>query len=592
MIDVALFGNPNVGKTTLFNALTGSNQYVGNWPGVTIDKRKGFFNNVQIMDLPGIYAFDTFSNEERVSKEAIINDNPDVILNIVDASNLNRNLYLTMQLKQFNKPIIVALNMIDLCEKKGIHIDYKKLEEELEVEIIPISAGKNIGIDKIRERLIKGRFKNSYCREKFLHKDEEEVYRHIEDILKKTVIYDKNSHKQFNNLLDKLLLNPVMAFPFFISVMVLIFKITFTWVGRPLSDLLSQILTHDVIPLADNILSNNSQWFRSLVINGIISGVGGVLTLLPIITVMFVCITILEDSGYMARIAFIMDKLMRKMGLSGKAFIPMVIGFGCSVPAVMSARTLESEKDRKLAALLVPFMSCNARLPVYLLFASVFFRGNEGIVIASLYLMGVFTAFVFGILLSGTVFKKEEEPFLIEIPEYRLPKISNIINAAADKAIEFVKKAGSLIFAMSVIIWFLSNFDYDFVLCNVNESILATVGSKIAPVFKYVGFGNWESAVSLLCGLLAKETVLSSMQVIYGGSLETALLNSFNSVSAYAFLTFVLLYIPCISTCGTIKKEYGLKFMIISMIFQFGTAWSVSFCVFNVGSIIVKLFFV
>ena len=320
----------------------------------------------------------------------------------------------------------------------------------------------------------------------------------------------------------------------------------------------------------------------------IVAGVGGILVLLPIILVLFICITLLEDSGYMARVAFMMDKLMRKMGLSGKAFIPMIIGFGCSVPAIMTARTLESEKDRKLTALLVPFMSCNARLPVYTVFAAVFFTNHRGLVVASLYLLGIVVAFLLGILLKNTYFKKDEEPFIIEIPEYKMPKFSSVLNVTADKALEFLKKAGTLIFAMSVVIWVLSNFNLSGMVEEVNDSILASIGNVIAPIFKPLGFGNWQSAVALLSGLLAKETVLSSMEVIFSGNLQTVLTAHFNSLTAYSFLAFILLYTPCISTVGTMKKEYGGKLTVFSVFFQLTVAWIVSFLIFNVGSLVIQ----
>lgn len=588
MINVALLGNPNVGKTTLYNALTGSNQYVGNWPGVTIDKKEGFFEDVKIIDLPGIYAMDTFSNEEKVSKKFLEEGDVDVILNIVDASNLNRNLYLTTQLKKFNKPIILALNMIDICDSKGIVIDYGKLEKELNVEIIPIIAGKNIGIDKIKARLKEGNFKKDDEINKYDFKSEKEAYEFIEKILDKCITKNKKNEKTFTEKLDEYVLHPVLAYPIFILLMALMFQLTFSWIGQPLSDLFSNILDNNITPSISYLLSNNSPWFKSLIVDGIVAGVGGILVLLPIILVLFICITLLEDSGYMSRVAFMMDKLMRKMGLSGKAFIPMIIGFGCSVPAIMTARTLESEKDRKLTALLIPFMSCNARLPVYTVFASVFFTKHRGLAVASLYVLGIIVAFVLGILLKNTYFKKDEEPFIIEIPEYKMPKFSSVLNVTMDKALEFLKKAGTLIFAMSVVIWILSNFNLNGMVNEVNESILANIGNFIAPIFKPLGFGNWQSSVSLLSGLLAKETVLSSMQVIFSGNLQTVLTAYFNSLTAYSFLAFILLYTPCISTVGTMQKEYGSKLTVFSVLFQFVIAWIVSFIIFNVGSLIIQ----
>lgn len=587
MITVALIGNPNVGKTTLFNALTGSNQYVGNWPGVTVDKKEGYIDNkIKIVDLPGIYAMETFSNEEKVSKEFLKNGDVDLILNIVDASTLNRNLYLTTQLKEFNKPIIIALNMIDISESKGISIDYKELSKLLNVEVIPIVAGKNIGIDQISNRLKEGNFSKDENLEKYNFSSETKAYEFIEDVLNKSVTKTKENTPNFSDKLDKVLLNPWLAYPIFILIMTLIFQMTFSWIGQPLSDLLDAFLNDGLIPYVTNLLSNSAPWFQSLIVDGIISGVGGIIVLLPIILVLFICITILEDSGYMARVAFIMDKLMRRMGLSGKAFIPMIIGFGCTVPAIMSARTLESEKDRKLTALLVPLMSCNARLPVYTVFAAVFFKSHRGLIVASLYLLGIIIAFLLGALLKNTYFKKDEEPFIIEVPEYKLPRLSSIGKQTSDKALGFLKKAGTIIFAMSVLIWFLSNFNIHGMVNEVNESLLASIGNLIAPIFKPLGFGNWQSAVSLLSGLLAKETVLASMGVIFAGDLSVILPAHFTTLSAYSFLVFILLYTPCISVVGTMKKEFGTKFTLISVFYQLVLAWVVAFLVFNIGNLI------
>jgi len=586
MTTIALLGNPNVGKTTLFNSLTGSNQYVGNWPGVTVDKKEGYIGNeIKIVDLPGIYAMDTFSNEEKVSKEFLKSGDVDLILNIVDASTLNRNLYLTTQLKQFNKPIIIALNMIDICENKGITINYEKLSKLLNVEVIPIVAGKNIGIDKISKRLKEGNFSEADDARQYNFSSESEAYEFIEDVLSKSVTITKEDVPNSSEKLDKILLNPWLAYPIFILIMALIFQITFSWIGQPLSDLLDTFLNDGIIPYITNLLSNSAPWFQSLIVDGIISGVGGILVLLPIILVLFICITILEDSGYMARVAFIMDKLMRKMGLSGKAFIPMIIGFGCTVPAIMSARTLESEKDRKLTALLVPLMSCNARLPVYTVFAAVFFTSHRGLIVASLYLLGIVIAFLLGALLKNTYFKKDEEPFIIEVPEYKMPKLSSITKQTYDKALGFLKKAGTIIFAMSVLIWFLSNFNIHGMVNEVDESLLASIGNIIAPVFKPLGFGNWQSAVSLLSGLLAKETVLASMGVIFSGDLSVILPAHFTTLSAYSFLVFILLYTPCISVVGTMKKEFGTKFTLVSVFYQLILAWVVAFLVFNIGSL-------
>ena len=406
-------------------------------------------------------------------------------------------------------------------------------------------------------------------------------------MLNKCVKEKGSTRQSITEKIDKYVLHPILAYPIFLGIMALMFELTFSWVGQPLSDLLDGILNDAIIPYISNLLANSSPWFSSLFVDGIVSAVGGIIVLLPIILVLFICITILEDSGYMSRVAFMMDKLMRKMGLSGKAFIPMIIGFGCTVPAIMTARTLESEKDRKLTALLAPFMSCNARLPVYTVFASVFFESHRGLVVASLYVGGIIVAFLLGMLLKNTYFKKDEEPFILEVPEYKMPTFKSISKQTLDKASGFLKKAGTVIFAMSVVVWFLSNFNLHGMVEEVNNSILASIGNFIAPIFAPLGFGNWQSAVSLLSGLLAKESVLASMEIIFAGDLDLVLPMHFSALSAYAFLVFVLLYTPCISVLGTMKKEYGIKFTLVSVVFQLLVAWCAAFLVFNIGGLFI-----
>ena len=587
MKTIALLGNPNVGKTTLYNELTGSKQYVGNWPGVTVDKKEGYYNDIKIVDLPGIYAMDTYSNEEKVSKKFLQDEDVDLIINIIDAGNLNRNLYLTTELKQFNKPILLAINMVDVAESKGIVIDYKKLESIFNVKIIPISASKNIGLDRLRDSLENDIFETPNDKEKFNFANDKEAYAFIESALNESTTLLFENKVSTSQKIDKVLLNPFFAYPIFLLMMVIMFQFTFSWVGQPISDFMDTILNESLVPWVSDLLASSSPWFQSLIVDGIIGGVGGIVVLLPIILALFICITLLEDSGYMSRVAFLMDKLMRRIGLSGKAFIPMIIGFGCTVPAIMNARTLESEKDRKLTALLVPLMSCNARLPVYAVFASIFFSKHQGLVVASLYLFGIIIAFLIGILFKNTLFKKDEEPFILELPEYKMPKFKSIYKQTSDKGTSFLKKAGTLIFAMSVVIWFLSNFNFGGLVDNVNDSILAGIGSFMAPIFTPLGFGNWQSSVSLLTGLLAKETILSSMQVIFAGDLSITLGTYFNPVSAYSFLTFVLLYTPCVSVIGVMKKEFGTKMTLFSVFYQLVLAWIVSFIVYNIGNLII-----
>lgn len=590
MTTIALIGNPNVGKTTLFNALTGANQYVGNWAGVTVEKKEGFLNkSIKIVDLPGIYAMDTYSNEEKVAKNYLLHDDADLIINIVDASNLDRNLYLTTQLKQFNKPIILILNMMDVAQSKGINIDVDKLSHELKMTVIPISASKGKGIDKVKDMLLnmdiselvidnESHFQN--------FSSEAETYAYIENLLNKCILKSSKTGTNIKDKIDKIVLNKFAAYPIFLGIMYLIFMFTFSWVGQPLADLMDSGLQEHLIPKLTDLLSNSSPWFSSLLVDGIVGGVGSIIVFLPVILSLFLGISFLEDSGYMARAAFLMDKTMRKMGLSGKAFIPLVVGFGCSVPAIMSARTLESEKDRKLAALIVPLMSCNARLPVYALFASVFFSGKETPVVFSLYLLGILIAFLVALLFKNTLFKKDEEPFIIELPEYKLPEPKNLLLHTWDKSKGFLRKAGTIILSISVIVWFLSNFNLSG-MTDINNSLFASIGKFLTPIFKPLGFGHWETSVSLLTGLMAKEVVVSTMGVIFGSNLATILPNYFTPITAYGFLVFVLLYTPCMSAVVTMKKEYGNKMAAFSVIYQLILAWIASFLVYNVGSLFI-----
>jgi len=588
MITAALVGNPNVGKTTLFNLLTGAHQHVGNWAGVTVEKKEGFLgSNVKIVDLPGIYAMDTYSNEEKISKQFLENEDVSVIINIIDATNLDRNLYLTMQLKQFKKPIVLVINMIDVAEGKGMEIDYEKLSKELGVSVIPISASKGIGIEKVKHALENSDFFNTDIDNDYHYnfQNESEAYKYIEGILDKCIIKRKSTDETVSDKIDQFVTNKYLAYPIFLGLLYLIFKFTFSWVGQPLADMLDQLLSNNLVPFVEILLINSSPWFKSLILDGIIGGVGAVVVFLPLILTLFLGISLLEDSGYMARVAFIMDKVMRKMGLSGKAFIPLIIGFGCSVPAIMSARTLESEKDRKLTALIVPLMSCNARLPVYALFASVFFPNKETMIVFSLYLVGIGIAFLIGLLFKNTIFKKDEEPFIIELPEYKLPQLKTLITHTWEKGKGFLKKAGTLIFSVAVIVWFLSNFNFTGMV-DMNESLLASIGKLLAPIFVPLGFGTWETAVALLTGLMAKEVVIGTMGVIFGDNLQAILPNYFTSLSAYSFLVFVLLYTPCVAVLGAMKKEYGTKMVLFSVTYQLTLAWIASFLVYNIGRMI------
>lgn len=590
MITAALLGNPNVGKTTLFNLLTGSNQHVGNWPGVTVERKEGYLGkDIKIVDLPGIYAMDTYSNEEKVSKDFLTNGDVDLIINIVDASNLNRNLYLTTQLKEFKKPIVLVLNMIDAAEAKGIKINFEKLSKDLGVAVFPIIASKGKGIDELKTLLNGSDFFKFKDDNNYQFHSEKEAYAYIEQILNNSITYTKQIKETTTEKFDKVLINKFLAYPIFAIILYFIFQFTFSWVGQPLADLLDLGLNDYLVPKVELLLASSSSWFKSLLIDGIIGGVGSVVVFLPVILALFLCISFLEDSGYMARVAFIMDKIIRKMGLSGKAFIPLIMGFGCSVPGVMSARTLESEKDRKLTALLVPLMSCNARLPVYLVFAGAFFSGREALVVASLYAIGVIIAFFIGILFKNTIFKKDDEPFIIELPEYKMPEFKSLMLHTWEKGKGFLKKAGTIIFSISIIVWVLSNFNFTG-MTDINSSFMSYIGRAISPFFKPLGFASWQNSIALLTGIMAKEVVVGTMGVIYGGDLSQILPNVFTPLSAFSFLVFVLLYTPCVSLIAAMKKEYGTKMAMFSVTYQLILAWVVSFLVFNVGSLIIKMF--
>lgn len=584
MINVALFGNPNVGKTTVFNLLTGSNQYVGNWPGVTIDKKEGFLgNDIKIVDLPGIYAMDTFSNEEKVSKEFLENGDVDVIVNVVDASNLSRNLYLTTQLMKFNKPIIILLNMLDVAESKCISIDSDKLSQELGVTVVPIIAKKKNGIDKISSEI-----KNSLGKSTNYNIDfgnETQTYKKLEDILSKCIKTSSDKKISLSDKIDNIVLNPFLAYPIFIGALLLLFKFTFDWVGGPLQDGLGGIIETYISNPIDGMLVNSSPWFRSLIVDGVLGGVCGTLPFFPLIFTLFFGISLFEDSGYMSRAAFLMDNIMRKVGLSGKAFIPMVMGLGCSSPAIMATRTLESEKDRKITALISPLMTCGAKLPIYAVFVAIFFPKNAALVTTSLYLLGIVVAILVALVLNRTSFKTDIEPFILELPEYKLPTLSALLKNTWNKSKGFLIRVVTVMFAMSVAIWLLSSFNFNGFTENMDNSFLAYLGKLMTPLFAPLGFGDWRSSVSILTGLGAKEIVISTMQVLYG-NLDTVLPTVFTGVTAYGFLVFCALYTPCIAALATMRKEYGNKMMFISLIYQFTLAWICAFIVRIIGGAI------
>lgn len=675
----ALAGNPNSGKTTLFNELTGSHYQVGNWAGVTVEHKEDIckyvyhnhithfdthehesehkhdeaYKHIRIVDLPGIYSLSPNSAEEVITRDYILNENPDLILNIVDATNLERNLYLTTQLSEMGTPMVIALNMMDALEGNGFAVDAKKLQEKLGIQIIPISASKGRGIrDLVTECINVASEKrppvcpltygtkienaiaqiqsvenlNRLCSVKLIEHDirlksdiksertisiledisknisdietyiAEKRYKFIKSISSECVkIIGKNRQSARTEKIDSFVTNPVFAIPVFIIIMFLIFQITFGAFGTMLSDFVDNLFNTQFASLIDKGLDAiaTGAFARGLVIDGIVAGVGGVITFFPQIMLLFLFLSFLEDSGYMARTAFIMDRLFMKLGLSGKSFVPMIMGFGCSVPAIMSVRTLENERDRKLTLLLIPFMSCGAKMPVYALFTAAMFPNHAGIVIFSLYLIGIFLAIVSGIIFSRTVLKGDNPPFVLELPPYRMPTLKSTFHHMWEKAKDFAIRAGTVLFAASVIIWLLQNLDLHFhLVSDSRDSILGMIGQFIAPIFTPCGFGNWQAAVSLLSGFAAKEAVVSTMSILYGAAgssgIITALSEVFTPLSAYAFLVFVLLYVPCVAAVSALENELNSRRLtIFSVVYQIAAAWIMSMLIFQIGSLFV-----
>lgn len=666
----ALAGNQNCGKTTLFNQLTGANQHVGNFPGVTVDRKDGTIKNhpeATVTDLPGIYSLSPYSSEEIVTRDFLIKDKPSGIINIVDASNLERNLCLTMQLMELGIPMVLALNMMDEVRENGGSIRVNELEQILGIPVIPISAVKNEGIDElVSHALHVARFMEKpgridFCTDSVDKKDpvgavhrcihavvhmiepeakqsglplrfaatkliendvpiekllnltddkkqafeqivsvmEDETgldreaaisnmrFSFIEKMCQKTVVrpHESKEHKRSMKI-DRLLTGRYTAIPCFIAIMALIFVMTFNLVGAWLSDLMS-LGVDSVISLIDNALTavQINPVVHSLVVDGICNGVGSVISFLPTIVTLFFFLSILEDTGYMARVAFVMDKLLRKIGLSGRSFVPMLIGFGCSVPAIMSTRTLSSERDRKMTILLTPFMSCSAKLPIYSLIISVFFpRQYQALVMVGLYIFGIICAIIYALILKSTKFKGEPVPFVMELPNYRLPSAKSVVHLIWEKAKGFIEKAFTIIFVASIIIWFLQTFDAKFnVAESPEQSLLAMIGSLVAPIFAPLGFGDWRVSTALITGFTAKESVVSTLTVLMGGNAELVS-TLFTPFTAAVFLVFTLLYTPCVAAIATVKREMGgTKAAVATVIIQCAIAWCVAFLIHAVG---------
>ncbi|MEG0959161.1 MAG: ferrous iron transport protein B [Erysipelotrichaceae bacterium] len=666
----ALAGNQNSGKTTLFNQLTGSNQHVGNFPGVTVDSKQGYIRGhegIQVVDLPGIYSISPYTNEEIVTRDFLIKNKPDGIINIIDANNIERNLYLSMQLIELEIPMIIAVNMMDEVRKNGGTIHIKQLQEELGVPIVPISASKNEGIDELIERAIdmvahhKQPNRLDFCRgpihrtihatahliedhaqrigipprfaasklvegdqvmlaslklseneidmiEHGVHEMEIELdtdrkaamadmrYTFIEHLCGSAVTRIGESKEHLRSIkIDELLTHKYLAIPIFISIMLLIFYLTFSVFGAFFSDLLAQVISvfTDFVDAGLTTYRINPV-VHSLVIDGVFAGVGSVLSFVPTIIVLFFFLSLLEDSGYMARVAFVMDKCLRKIGLSGRSFVPMIIGFGCSVPAIMATRTLASDRDRKMTILLTPFMSCSAKLPIYGIFTMAFFPKYRGLVMISLYLMGMLVAIISGLLFKKTVYRGKPVPFVMELPNYRMPSAKSVVLLLWDKAKDFITRAFTIIFVATIIIWFLQTFDMRFnVVSDSSNSMLADLGRLIAPVLAPLGFGDWRSATALITGFTAKEAVISTFGVLMQTStalLPSALHTIFTPLTAMTFLVFTLLYTPCVAAVSAIKREMNSGLLALLVIFyQSAVAWIVSFVFYRIGLLVISL---
>ena len=664
MLTYALVGNQNCGKTTLFNQLTGSNQHVGNFPGVTVDRKSGSikgYPNTEVTDLPGIYSMSPYSSEEIVSRNFVLDEKPKAIINILDATNIERNLYLTMQLLEMDIPMVVALNMMDEVIGNQGAIDVNGMEALLGVPVVPISAAKNEGVNELIKHAIHiAKYQEHPLRQDFcdktdhdgsvhrcihavihliedhaetadipvrfaatkaiegdplileklkLDQNETEMLEHIvqqmeterevdrsaaiadmrfdfiERLCEQTVIKPKESKERIRSeKIDRILTGKYTAIPCFIGIMVLVFYLTFNVIGAWLQGIL-ELGINKISALVDAALTAGhvNSAIHSLVIDGIFTGVGSVLSFLPIIVTLFFFLSLMEDSGYIARVAFVMDKLLRKIGLSGRSIVPMLIGFGCTVPAVMATRTLTSERDRKMTILLTPFMSCTAKLPIYSFFVSVFFPGKGGFIMAGLYLLGIVVGILIALLYNGTLFKGEPVPFVMELPNYRLPGAKNVMQLLWEKAKDFLQRAFTVILLATIVVWFLQSFNVHLNLVNDSaDSMLAIIAGWLVPLFKPLGMGDWRICTALISGFMAKESVVSTLGVLFGGSISTVL----SSATAASILVFSLLYTPCVAAIASVKRELGSRWAIGVVIWQCVIAWVAAWIVHVIGMVI------
>lgn len=664
---IALAGNQNCGKTTLFNALTGSNQHVGNFPGVTVEKKEGLIRNepqMSLVDLPGIYSLSPYTSEEVVTRDFILNEHPDVIINIIDATNIERNLYLSLQLMELERPMVIALNMMDEVSRSGNHIDVGKLSSLLQVPIVPISASHRDGLadllDAVKEVLVHPRTANlDFCKgavhraihsimhiiedhtqqqgvpkrfaasrlvegdeliqkrlsihasdlhiiDHIVRQMEEEVdtdreaamadmrYTFIEELVAQCVTKRNETREQIRSQkLDRWLTHKYLGIPIFLCIMLFIFYLTFVPIGGTFQSLLESLIDQGIAWL-DQFLSASevSPWLHDLLIEGVCAGVGSVLSFLPLIVILFFFLSLLEDSGYMARVAYIMDKALRKIGLSGKSFVPMLIGFGCSVPAIMASRTLSSDRDRKMTIILTPFMSCSAKLPIYGMITAAFFTHSSALVMMSVYLLGIAVAILSGLIMKKTMFSGNPIPFVMELPAYRIPSLQSVLLHMWEKAKDFLHKAFTIILGATIIIWFLQSYDFSFHgVSDASQSMLAQIGNLLAPLFEPLGFGDWRASSALITGITAKESVVSTLSILTNASsdagLSAALMTMFTPAAAYAFLCFTVLYMPCVAAFAATKRELGsLKQALGAVLFQTAVAYAVAFFVYQIGSVL------
>lgn len=659
----ALVGNQNCGKTTLFNVLTGSNQHIGNFPGVTVDRKDGVikgYPDTLITDLPGIYSMSPYSSEEIVTREFLLMVKPKGIINILDATNIERNLYLSMQLMELGIPMVIALNMMDEVRVNGGSVRINAIEELLGVPVIPISAAKGEGIEELVSHAIhvakyqekpqisdfcskdsavhrcihgimslisdhadKAGYPERFAASKVvegdslvlkhleLEQNEKEMIEHIivqmeeecgmdrasaiadmrfayiEDVCKNTVVKPRESKERIRSQkIDKLLTGKYTGIPMFIAIMGLVFYLTFNVIGAALSNVLDILITF-VTNGVDNLLTamNVNSVLHALIIDGIFNGVGSVLSFLPIIVTLFFFLSILEDSGYMARVAFIMDKLLRKLGLSGRSIVPMLIGFGCSVPGVMASRTLSSERDRRMTVLLTPFMSCSAKVPIYAFFSAAFFPHYAALVMIGMYFIGIIVGIIMAFIFKKTLFKGEPVPFVMELPNYRMPGAKNVVHLLWEKAKDFLQKAFSIIFIATILIWFMQNFDIRLnVVADSRQSILAVLAGMITPLFKPLGFGDWRLVTAILTGVMAKESVVSTISILFGSTIE--MVSVISAAGAMSFLVFCLLYTPCVAAIASVKKELGGKWAAYVVVIQCVVAWIAALITYIIAGIL------